>query len=109
MIARVWHGVVPQAKAEGYTAYLADSERGVQDYERLPGNRGAWLLRRADGERVHFMLVSLWDSRKAIEAYAGPDIERAQYFDYDRECLLELEPLVAHYEVLAAPGLRAGG
>lgn len=109
MIARVWHGVVSREKAEGYGAYLADSERGVRDYERLPGNQGAWLLRRADGDRVHFMLVSLWDSREAIRAYAGPDIERAQYFDYDRECLLELEPNVAHYEVLAAPGMRAGG
>lgn len=106
MIARVWHGVVPVEKAEGYASYLADSERGVSDYERLPGNRGAWLLRRAEGERVHFLLISLWDSRKAIEAYAGPDIDRAQYFPYDRECLLDPEPNVAHYEVLAAPGDR---
>ena len=108
MIARIWHGVVPSEKADGYSTYLADSERGVQDYEKLPGNHGAWLLRRAEGDRVHFMLVSLWESRTAIEAYAGPDIDRAQYFPYDRECLIEPEPFVAHYEVLAAPRSTAG-
>lgn len=103
MIARVWHGVVPLEKADGYGKYLADSDLGVRDYERVPGNRGVWLLRRNEGDRVHFMLISLWDSRKAVEGYAGPDIEQAQYFRYDRECLLEPESKVAHYEVLVAP------
>jgi len=35
MIARVWHGVVPMAKADGYGDYLSNSERGVSDYQRL--------------------------------------------------------------------------
>ena len=103
MIARVWHGVVPLAKADGYGTYLSDSDRGVRDYQRLPGNRGVCLLRRVQGDRVHFLLMSFWDSRGAIEAYAGPDIDRAQYFPYDRECLLDPEPNVTHYEVLIAP------
>ncbi|TAH38074.1 MAG: antibiotic biosynthesis monooxygenase [Planctomycetota bacterium] len=103
MIARIWRGMVPLEKAEGYGKYLADSDRGVRDYRRVPGNRGAWLLRRVQGDRVHFLLISLWDSRAAIEGYAGPDIEQARYFAYDRECLLEPEPQVAHYEVLVAP------
>ena len=103
MIARVWHGVVSLAKAEGYGTYLSDSDLGVRDYQRLPGNRGVCLLRRVEGDRVHFLLISLWDSRQAIEGYTGPDIEKARYFAYDLECLLEPEPNVAHYEVLAAP------
>ncbi len=103
MIARVWHGVVPLEKADGYGKYLAESDRGVRDYWRVPGDRGVSLLRRVQGDRVHFLLISLWDSREAIEGYAGPDIERAQYFPYDKECLLEPEPQVAHYEVLIGP------
>jgi heme-degrading monooxygenase HmoA len=102
MIARVWHGVVPAEKAEGYARYLAESERGVEDYRRLPGNRGVTLLRRADGDRVHFTLISLWESREAITAYTGPDLERARYFAYDLECLIDPEPQVAHHEVLLA-------
>lgn len=106
MIARVWHGVVPAGKADGYGAYLADSDRGVRDYQRLPGNRGVCLLRRAEGDRVHFTLISFWDSREAIQAYAGEDIERAQYFPYDLECLIEPETFVTHHEVevVSVPG-----
>jgi heme-degrading monooxygenase HmoA len=103
MIARVWHGVVPLEKADGYGTYLADSDLGVRDYQRVPGNHGVYLLRRGQGDRVHFLLISLWKSREAIEGYAGPDIEQARYFPFDRECLLEPEPNVAHYEVLVAP------
>jgi heme-degrading monooxygenase HmoA len=103
MIARVWHGVVPASKADAYGEYLARSDRGVSDYQATPGNRGAWLLRRTEGDRVRFMLVSLWDSRASTEAYAGADIDRARYFHYDLECLIDPTPSVEHYEVLAAP------
>jgi heme-degrading monooxygenase HmoA len=103
MIARVWHGIVPVDKGEDYGRYLAESDLGVKHYQRVSGNRGAYLLKRAEGERVHFLLISLWDSREAIQGYAGPDIERAQYFPFDRECLLEPEDDVKHYEVLAKP------
>jgi heme-degrading monooxygenase HmoA len=100
MIARVWHGVVPAEKAEGYAEYLAHSELGVRAYQAIRGNRGVSLLRRVDGERVHFLLISLWESTEAIREYSGPDIERAQYFTYDLQCLIEPEPKVAHYEVI---------
>ena len=102
MIARLWHGVVPMEKAEGYARYLSDSERGVRDYQGTPGNGGAYLMRRTVGDRVHFLLISLWESRDAIRAYAGPDIEQARYFPYDLECLIDPETNVTHYEVVAA-------
>jgi heme-degrading monooxygenase HmoA len=105
LIAAVFdEGVCNPGVLDGYGRYLADSDRGVRDYQRLPGNRGVCLLKRAQGDRVHFLLISFWDSREAIEGYAGPDIDRARYFPYDRECLLDPEPNVEHYEVLVAPG-----
>jgi len=107
MIARVWHGMVPVEKADGYARYLADSDRGVRDYQAIRGNRGVTLLRRTEGRRVHFLLISLWDSEDAIREYAGADIERAQYFAYDLECLLDPEPNVSHFEVLVASPAQA--
>ena len=103
MIARVWHGVVPLERADEYGRYLESSEHGVSDYRRIPGNRGACLLRRVRGERAEFLLISFWDSRGAIEGYAGPDIDKARYFPFDRECLLDPELHVAHYDVMVAP------
>jgi heme-degrading monooxygenase HmoA len=99
MIARVWHGVVPREKADDYAQYLAGF--GVRDYQAVSGNRGVQLLRRDEGSRVHFLLLSLWTSREAIAAYAGPDIERAHYYPYDLECLVDPEPGVIHYEVVS--------
>ena len=103
MIARIWHGVVPAAKADAYERYLTDAERGVDDYRRLPGNLGVALHRRAEGDRVHFLLISYWTDRAAITAYAGADIDRAQYFAFDLECLIDPEPTVTHYEVVIPP------
>lgn len=108
MVARVWHGVVPVEKADAYGRYLAEGERGVRDYLATPGNRGAYLLRRQEADRVHFVLISLWQSRQAISAYAGPDIDQARYFPYDLECLIEPEASVTHYEVMVAPTGGAG-
>lgn len=102
MIARVWRGSVPLDKAEGYERYLTDSDRGVRDYRAIRGNRGAALLRRSEGDRVEFVLISFWESEAAIRDYAGgPEVDRARYFDYDLECLIEPDPTVAHYEVVA--------
>ncbi|HXE58858.1 MAG TPA: antibiotic biosynthesis monooxygenase [Gemmatimonadales bacterium] len=104
MIARTWHGVVPASKADAYHDYLLRT--GVPDYRRTPGNRGVYVLRRLEGDRAHFLLVSLWDSLDAIRAFAGDDVARARYYPEDAEYLLELEPTVTHYEVLTA---AAGG
>lgn len=103
MIARTRHGVTPSSKADAYFAYLKES--GLKAYRDTPGNRGVLVLRRTDGDRAHFLLVSLWDSIDSIRRFAGPNLERAVYYPRDKEFLLELEPTVTHYEVLASPGI----
>lgn len=100
MIARTWHGVVRAHDAEVYYAYLMRT--GIPDYRRTPGNRSVYVLRRAEGDTVHFLLVTLWDSLEHIRAFAGDDLEKAHYYPEDEKYLLELEPRVLHYEVLEA-------
>ncbi|HEX9340743.1 MAG TPA: antibiotic biosynthesis monooxygenase [Thermoplasmata archaeon] len=101
MIARTWHGVTDKSKADDYSDYLEES--GVKEYRKTKGNQGVYVLRRDEGERTHFLLISLWDSFDAIRRFAGRDMERAVYYPRDREFLLELEPRVSHYEVLVSP------
>ena len=100
MIARTWHGRVPAEKANAYYAYLRRT--GLAGYAATPGNRGVSVLRRTDGDVTHFLLLTLWDSLEAIQAFAGPEYERARYYPADDEYLLEREPFVTHYEVLVA-------
>lgn len=101
MIARIWHGATPASKADAYYEYLEAS--GVKEYRRTKGNLGVYVLRQVTGDRADFVLISLWDSYESIRAFAGADFEKARYFPKDREFLLEFEPRVAHYDVLAAP------
>lgn len=101
MIARTWHGMVPAKRADEYKAYL--ERTGLPDLRATPGNRGVWVLRRTEGDRTHFLLVSLWDSMDSIRAFAGDDVERARYYPEDEAFLLELEPHVTHYDVIARP------
>jgi heme-degrading monooxygenase HmoA len=99
MIGRVWEGTVSAEKADAYGQYLADF--GVEDYRKVAGNRGVSLLRRDVAGMAHFLLVSYWTSHEALEAYAGSDIEKATYYAYDLECLIDPSPTVRHYEVVA--------
>jgi len=100
MIARTWHGRVPTAKADDYHALLLRT--GVADCTATPGNRGVYLLRRAEGDVTHYVLTTLWDSYDAVRRFAGDGYERARYYPEDDAFLLEREPFVTHYEVLLA-------
>ncbi len=96
-VARVWRGVVPIEKSDAYFRYL--TEFGFRDYQAYAGNRGIHLLRRTEEARMQFLLLSFWESRQAIVAYAGSDIAKAHYYAYDLECLIDPPPEVEHYEV----------
>jgi heme-degrading monooxygenase HmoA len=102
MIARIWRGRVPAAKADAYLDYLLAT--GLKDYGATPGNRGVWALRRIEGEVAEFVTLTFWDSMDAVRAFAGEDVERAVYYPEDDEYLLEKEPRVEHYEVAYGMG-----
>jgi heme-degrading monooxygenase HmoA len=101
MIARIWHGVTEAARAEDYADYL--NQTGVPDLRATEGNRGVYVLRKIEANQAHFVLISLWESAAAIREFAGSDISVARYYPEDESFLLELEPTVAHYEVLVRP------
>ncbi len=65
------------------------------------------MLRRLEGNEAHFLLITFWESWEAIRAFAGEDVAVARYYPEDEAFLLELEPNVTHYEVLAlkSPGI----
>jgi len=101
MIARTWHGVTDASKANDYVDYL--KKTGVAEYQKTEGNRGVYVLQRVDGDRAHFLLLTLWESEDAIKRFAGSEMEKAKYYPEDEKFLLELEPKVTHYQVLVKP------
>lgn len=105
MIARVWEGCVPAHRAGDYLALMRDV--ALPDYRATPGNRGAWCLHRAEGGAIAVRMLSFWDSRAAIAAFAGADISRAVYYDFDPDYLIAMAPTVDHYEIAGGPAPAA--
>ena len=84
--------------AVAYASYI--SSTGMAEYRSTPGNQGAWMLRRDDGDRSEIITFSLWDSRDSIRAFAGDEIDRAVFYPDDDRYLIERDVLVRHYEVV---------
>ena len=97
MIARIWQGVVHTGDADVYADYIR--ETGFTEYAQTSGNRGAWLLRRDQGEQTQFITLSLWDSVDAVRAFAGDDIEAAVLYPEDARYLVG-QSTVTHYQVI---------
>jgi heme-degrading monooxygenase HmoA len=74
-------------------------ETAFAEYAETHGNRGAWMLRRDQGERTEFITLSLWDSVDAIRAFAGDDIEAAVLYPEDERYLVG-ESTATHYQVV---------
>lgn len=99
MVTRIWHGRVLTYKATAYREFL--TIRAIPDYQSVPGNRGVSILERTEGDITHFMTQSWWENMADIHGFAGEDVEVAKYYPEDQDFLLEFEPHVTHYEVVA--------
>jgi quinol monooxygenase YgiN len=98
-IARVWRGRVPAARGDEYAAYL---RAALPKFRTIPGNVGYTMLREDGPDAAHFMVVSWWTSADAIRGYAGEDISRTRFLPRDPEFLLDPEPTVHNYGIVAA-------
>lgn len=99
MVVRTWRGWTRAEDAERYAEYVAAT--GLKEYKATPGNRGAWILRRTEGDRCEIITVSVWDSLDDVRGFAGDDVERAVFYPEDDEFLVERELTVRHWEVWA--------
>jgi Antibiotic biosynthesis monooxygenase. len=99
MIVRTWRGWTRAADAAEYERYLLRT--GFAEYRATPGNAGVYLTRRDQGDRVEFLLISLWESWDAVRAFAGDDPGQAVFYPEDDRFLVDRETTVEHYEVFA--------
>lgn len=106
MIARLWKGHVPAARAEAYLKLM--EEVALPDYRSIPGNLGAWFLHQARDDLVEVQALTFWESFDAIARFAGDPLDEAKYYDFDPDFLIELVPKVLHYEVLGGLDGRGG-
>ena len=100
MIARTWRGAVRAEDADAYLDYLEAT--GLKEYRETPGNRGVFALRRIDGDRCEYLIVSLWDSLDAVKRFAGEEPEKAVFYPEDDRFLVDRDLTPSHHEVVAS-------
>jgi len=98
MLARTWWGATRADDAESYLDYLRRT--GLAAYGRIPGHRRTLTLRRINGDRAEFLIVTLWDSLEAVRRFAGDDPGRAVFYPEDDHFLVARDDRVTHYEVV---------
>ena len=97
MVGRVWRGVVRREDGDAYAALALDN--GLAAYAAAPGNRGAWILRRDDGDRTEFIAFTLWDSAASVRAFAGAEVDTGVAYPEDELYLLDGGALVRESEL----------
>ena len=99
VIVRIWHGRTSRNRADEYAAFL--ELQAIPDYRATAGNLDVAILRRDEQEVTHFLTVTRWISEQAIRAFAGTEVLKAKYYSEDERYLLEFEPEVQHFTVVA--------
>lgn len=99
MIVRTWQGrAANSANAGTYARHLEESV--FPKLGQIPGQRGAYLLRRDLDGQIEFLVLTMWESMDAVRAFAGNNPETAVLEPAARAVLAEYDTTVNHYEVV---------
>ena len=101
MIARLWRGWTTAENADAYQELLRT--RILPGIHRVPGYRGAYLLRRDGGDGVEFVTMIFFDSLDAVRAFAGEDYEVAVVPLEARQLLARFDQTSVHYDTVVEP------
>ena len=102
MISRVWHGWTKPEHAHAYEALLRSEI--LPGIHRVPGFRGATLLRRRDGNEEEFVTITRFDDLDAVRAFAGEDYTRAVIAPDAKPLLSRYDERSVHYDTAFSLG-----
>jgi len=100
MIARHWRGWTTPENGDPYENHL--KEKILPKLKDIPGYKGGYVLRRNVTDEVEFVVINLFDSVEAVQAFAGPDYSAATFEPEARQLLAKVEPFALHYEICAS-------
>jgi heme-degrading monooxygenase HmoA len=98
MIIRAWRGRASRSRSDAYPKHFRAVV--IPELRTVPGFLGAQLCRRAEGDKVEFLVLTRWQSMAAVRAFAGPTVDKAVVEPGAVTALDDFEDIVRHYEVL---------
>ena len=103
MICRIWHGWTTSADAYTYEQLLRTEILPGIERKRIPGYRGAHLLRNNGNDEVEFVTLLWFESLEAVRVFIGEDHAVAYVPPKARAVLQRFDERSQHYEMLLAP------
>ena len=100
MVARHWRGWTTAKNADAYEDHLKG--KILPALNKIPSYRGGYVLRREASDEIEFVVINLFDSLEAVQAFAGPDYTAAKFEPEARSLLSRAEPVAFHYEICAS-------
>ena|SRR5688572_15921185 len=98
MISRQWRGLARAELASAYEEHLRSET--FPTLRSIEGFVDASILKRAVEGGVEFLVVTRWQSLRAIEKFAGADQEVAVVPEKVQRMMIEYDPRVRHYEIV---------
>ena len=106
MIVRSWRARASRDKAALYGEHTRS--RVFPEIAKIAGHQGALLLCRDGDTDVEIVVLTLWSSMQAVEAFAGGTPDLAVVEPEAQAVLLDYERTVQHYELSGSSGLSFG-
>jgi heme-degrading monooxygenase HmoA len=101
MIARLWSARTTQAQSRLYLQHFSSAV--LPSLRRFNGYVSSTVLTRPAENGFEILVLTVWESISAIDAFAGPDREAAVVAP--AALLREYDRRVRHYEVASTDGL----
>jgi heme-degrading monooxygenase HmoA len=98
MIVRSWSARATPAGADSYTAHFR--QKVLPHIQRIPGHRGAMLLRRGVADEVELVALTIWDAMTSVHDFAGNDPSLAVVEPEARAVLKKFDTHVQHFDLI---------
>ncbi len=103
MITRIWRGWTTNDNADVYQGLLENEILPGIARRKIPGYRGAHLVRRTLDQEVEFITLLWFDSLDSVRSFRGEDYEVAYVPDAARAVLARFDARSQHYDVILEP------
>ena len=101
MIARMWRGWATRENSKAYEDVF--QQIVLPEVNAVEGFKGAYLLRRDTNEETEFVVLTLFNSMKAVHGFAGENYELAVVSPEAKVVLKSFEERATHFEIVLRP------
>jgi heme-degrading monooxygenase HmoA len=103
MIARLWSARTSTSLSTKYMEHFWSSV--APSLREFDGYVSASLLVRSQAELVEILVITVWQSYQAIDAFAGPNRDAAVVGGPAAELLVDYDRRVRHFEIAQVDGV----